>query len=124
VNGDHRPDLIVLQAGSGSGNSGSVGILLGNANGTFQNNPNVGLGNDGTAVVVWRTRTGVSYAVRSGGSWSAAAGLPVLVGQAGGSTGVAVDGSGNAVAIFAQVTISPGTYATYRPLRGGKPRCG
>ncbi len=81
-----------------------------------QNNPNVGLGNDGTAVVVWRTRSGVSYAVRSGSSWSAAAGLPVLVGQAGGSTGVAVDGSGNAVAIFTQVTISPGTYATYRPV--------
>jgi hypothetical protein len=83
-----------------------------------QNNPNVGLGNDGTAVVVWRTRTGLSYAVRSGGTWSAAAGLPVLAGQAGGVTGVAVDGSGNAVAIFTQVTISPGTYATYRPING------
>jgi len=83
-----------------------------------QNNPNVGLGNDGTSVVVWRTRSGVSYAVRSGGSWSAAAPLPVLSGQAGGSTGMAVDGSGNAVAIFTQVTISPGTYATYRPVGG------
>jgi hypothetical protein len=62
-----------------------------------QNNPNVGLGNEGTAVVVWRTRSGVSYAVRSGGTWSAAAPLPVLAGQAGGSTGVAVDGPGNAV---------------------------
>jgi hypothetical protein len=83
-----------------------------------QNNPNVGLGNEGTAVVVWRTRSGVSYAVRSGGTWSAAAPLPVLAGQAGGSTGVAVDGSGNAVAIFTQVTLSPGTYATYRPVGG------
>ncbi len=83
-----------------------------------QDNPSVGLGNDGTAVAVWRTRTGVSYAVRSSGTWSAAAGLPVLAGQAGGSTGVAVDGSGNAVAIFTQVTISPGTYATYRPVNG------
>jgi hypothetical protein len=83
-----------------------------------QNNPNVGLGNEGTAVVVWRTRSGVSYAVRSGGTWSAAAGLPVLAGQAGGSTGVAVDGAGNAVAIFTQVTLSPGTYATYRPVGG------
>jgi hypothetical protein len=83
-----------------------------------QNNPNVGLGNDGTAVAVWRTRSGVSYAVRSGGTWGAAAPLPVLVGQAGGSTGVAVDGAGNAVAIFTQVTISPGTYATYRPVGG------
>lgn len=83
-----------------------------------QNNPNVGLGNDGTAVAVWRTRSGVSYAVRSGGTWSAAAPLPVLAGQAGGSTGVAVDGAGNAVAIFTQVTLSPGTYATYRPVGG------
>jgi hypothetical protein len=83
-----------------------------------QNNATVGLGNDGTAIAVWRTRSGVSYAVRSGGTWSAAAGLPVLVGQAGGSTGVAVDGSGNAVAIFTQVTLSPGTYATYRPVGG------
>ncbi len=83
-----------------------------------QNGATVGLGNDGTAVAVWRTRTGVSYSVRSGGTWSAAAGLPVLVGQAGGLTGVAVDGSGNAVAIFTQVTISPGTYATYRPVNG------
>jgi len=83
-----------------------------------QDNPSVGLGNNGTAVAVWRTRSGVSYAVRSNGAWSAAAGLPVLAGQAGGSTGVAVDGSGNAVAIFTQVTISPGTYATYRPVNG------
>jgi hypothetical protein len=83
-----------------------------------QDNPSVGLGNNGTAVAVWRTRTGVSYAVRSNGAWSAAAGLPVLSGQAGGSTGVAVDGSGNAVAVFTQVTISPGTYATYRPVNG------
>lgn len=81
-----------------------------------QNGATVGLGNNGTAVAVWRTRSGVSYSVRSGGTWSAAAGLPVLAGQAGGLTGVAVDGSGNAVAIFTQVTISPGTYATYRPV--------
>ena len=83
-----------------------------------QNNPNVGLGNNGTAVAVWRTRSGVSYAVRSGGTWTAAAALPVLSGQAGGVTGVAVDGSGNAVAIFTQVTISPGTYAAYLPVGG------
>src|SRR5215470_5079656 len=83
-----------------------------------QDNPTVGLGNNGTAVAVWRTRSGVSYAARSNGAWSAAAGLPVLSGQAGGSTAVAVDGSGNAVAIFTQVTLSPGTYATYRPVNG------
>lgn len=88
------------------------------ANAYRQDNPSVGLGNNGTAVAVWRTRTGVSSAVRSNGVWSPAAGLPVLSGQAGGSTGVAVDGSGNAVAIFTQVTISSGTYTTYRPVNG------
>jgi hypothetical protein len=88
------------------------------ASGYRQNQPNLGLGDDGTAVVVWRTRSGVSYAVRSNGRWSAASPLPVLTGQAGGGTSVAVDGSGNAVAIFQQVTISPGTYATYRPVGG------
>lgn len=36
----------------------------------------------------------------------------------GGASGVAVDGSGNAVATFQQVAISPGTYATYRPVNG------
>src|SRR5262249_56434790 len=81
-----------------------------------QDNPTLGLGNNGTAVAVWRTRSGVSYAVRSNGAWSAAAGLPVLSGQAGGSTGVAVDGSGNAVAIFTQVTLSPRNHANHRPL--------
>jgi len=83
-----------------------------------QNQPNVGLGDDGTAVVVWRTRSGVSYAVRSNGSWSPAAGLPVLVGQAGGGTSVGVDGSGNAMAIFQQVTIRPGISASYSPVGG------
>jgi hypothetical protein len=44
--------------------------------------------------------------------------LPGVAGTAGGSSGVAVDGSGNAVATFQQVAISPGTYATYRPVNG------
>lgn len=129
--------LAVNSAGEAVAIEGATGILTGavigisrSLTGTWgtpvtvaasvyrQNNPNVGLGNDGTAVAVWRTRSGVSYAVRSGGTWSAAAALPVLVGQAGGVTGVAVDGSGNAVAIFTQVTLSPGTYATYRPVGG------
>lgn len=129
--------LAVNSAGEAVAVEGATGILTGavigisrSITGTWgtpvtiaasayrQNNPSVGLGNDGTAVAVWRTRTGVSYSVRSGGTWSAAAGLPQLTGQAGGSTGVAVDGSGNAVAIFSQVTISPGTYATYRPVNG------
>jgi hypothetical protein len=129
--------LAVNSGGEAVAVEGATGILTGavvaisrNLTGTWgtpvtvaasayrQNNPNIGLGNDGTAVTVWRTRTGVSYAVRSAGTWSAAAALPVLAGQAGGVTGVAVDGSGNAVAIFTQVTIGPGTYATYRPVGG------
>lgn len=129
--------LAVNSAGEAVAVQGATGILTGpvvaisrSLTGTWgtpvivaasvyrQNNPNIGLGNDGTAVTVWRTRSGVSYAVRSGGTWSAAAPLPVLAGQAGGVTGVAVDGSGNAVAIFTQVTIAPGTYATYRPVNG------
>jgi hypothetical protein len=83
-----------------------------------QRQPNVGLGNEGTAVVVWLINGGVRYSVRSGGSWSAAAALPGVSGTAGGASGVAVDGSGNAVATFQQVSISPGTYATYRPVGG------
>jgi hypothetical protein len=129
--------LAVNSGGQAVAVEGAAGILTGavigisrDANGSWsapatvaasayrQNQPKVGLGDDGTAVVVWRTRTGVSYAVRSNSTWSAAAGLPVLAGQAGGGTSVAVDGSGNAVAIFQQVTISPGIYATYRPVGG------
>jgi len=129
--------LAVNSGGQAVAVEGAAGILTGavigvtrDATGTWsapvtvaasayrQNQPNLGLGDDGTAVVVWRTRSGVSYAVRSNGSWSVAAPLPVLTGQAGGGTSVAVDGSGNALAIFQQVTISPGTYATYRPLGG------
>jgi len=122
-------EAIVVEGAPGILSSAIIGISRSSA-GTWaapvivgayayrQDNPSVGLGNNGTAVAVWRTRSGVSYAVRSNGAWSAAAGLPVLSGQAGGSTGVAVDGSGNAVAIFTQVTISPGTYASYRPVNG------
>ena len=83
-----------------------------------QRQPNVGLGNEGTAVVVWLINGGVRYSVRSGGTWSTAAALPGVAGTAGGASGVAVDGSGNAVATFQQVAISPGTYATYRPVGG------
>jgi hypothetical protein len=83
-----------------------------------QRQPKLGLGNDGTAVVVWLTNGSVRYAVRSGGSWSTAATLPGIAGTAGGLAGVAVEGSGNAVAIFEQVSISPGNYATDRPVGG------
>jgi hypothetical protein len=80
--------------------------------------PQVGLGNDGTAVAVWLINGNVRYAVRSSGVWSAAAALPGVAGTAGGAAGVAVDGNGNAVATFQQVSIAPGTYATYRPVGG------
>jgi hypothetical protein len=77
--------------------------------------PQVGLGNNGSAVAVWLTNGGVRYSVKSNGAWSAAAALPGIAGTAGGAAGVAVDGSGNAMATFQQVSIAPGTYATYRP---------
>ena len=93
-------------------------ITIGAAGVYRQRQPNVGLGNEGTAVVVWLINGGVRYSVRSGGTWSAAAALPGVTGTAGGSSGVAVDGSGNAVAAFQQVSISPGTYVTYRPVGG------
>ena len=80
--------------------------------------PQVGLGNDGTTVAVWLVNGNVRYAVKSNGVWSAAAALPGVAGTAGGAAGVAVDGSGNAMATFQQVSIAPGTYATYRPVGG------
>ena len=83
-----------------------------------QRQPKVGLGNDGTAVLVYLINAGVRYSVRSGGTWSAGANLPGISGGASGVADVAVDGSGNAVATFGQTTISPGTYATYRPVGG------
>ena len=84
-----------------------------------QRQPKAGLGNEGTAVVVWLTRGGVSYAVRSNGSWSSAAPLPgVLAGRAGGVSGVAVDAGGNAVATFDLTSLTPGNFATYRPVNG------
>ncbi len=83
-----------------------------------QRQPQVGLGNDGTAVAVWLVNGNVRYSVKSNGAWSTAAALPGVAGTAGGAAGVAVDGNGNAMATFQQVVIAPGTYATYRPVGG------
>jgi len=84
-----------------------------------QRQPKVGLGKEGTAVVVWLTRAGVSYATRSNATWSSAAPLPgVLSGRAGGVSGVAVDGGGNAVATFTLTSLTPGIFATYKPVNG------
>jgi len=47
VNGDQRPDLIVLQAGAGS-----VGILLANGDGTFQNHADHSTGSNPGALAV------------------------------------------------------------------------
>jgi hypothetical protein len=108
----------VVAIGRDSTGAWGAPVTIG-ASGVYrQRQPNVGLGNDGTAVVVWLINGGVRYSVRSGGTWSAAAALPGVAGTAGGASGVAVDGSGNAVATFQQVAISPGTYATYRPVNG------
>jgi hypothetical protein len=131
-------DLAVNSIGQAVAASGAPGITSGpivasarDANGSWaapvtlatsvyrQRQPQVGLGNDGTAVVVWLTRGGVSYAVRSNGNWSAAAALPgVPSGRAGGVAGVAVDGNGNAVATFTLTSLTPGVFATYRPVNG------
>ena len=83
-----------------------------------QRQPQVGLGDDGTAVAVWLINGNVRSAVKSNGVWSAAANLPGVAGTAGGAAGVAVDAKGNAMATFQQVVIQPGTYATYRPVGG------
>jgi hypothetical protein len=84
-----------------------------------QRQPKVGLGNEGTAVVVWLTNAGVSYANRSNGTWSAAAPLPgALPGRAGGISGVAVDAGGNALATFTLTSLTPGVFATYKPVQG------
>lgn len=108
----------VVAIGRDSTGTWGAPVTIG-ASGVYrQRQPNVGLGNDGTAVVVWLINGGVRYSVRSGGTWSTAAALPGVSGTAGGASGVAVDGSGNAVATFQQVVISPGTYATYRPVGG------
>ena len=93
-------------------------VTVGAAGVYRQRQPKVGLGNEGTAVLVYLINGGVRYSVRSGGTWSAAATLPGISGGASGVAGVAVDGSGNAAATFGQTTISPGTYATYRPVGG------
>ncbi len=81
-----------------------------------QRQPKVGLGNEGTAVLVYLVNAGVRYSVRSGGTWSAPASL--ISSGAAGVAGVAVDGSGNAIAAFGQTTINPGTYTVYRPVGG------
>lgn len=108
----------VVAMGRDSTGAWGAPVTIG-ASGVYrQRQPNVGLGNEGTAVVVWLINGGVRYSVRSGSTWSVAAGLPGVAGTAGGLSGVAVDGSGNAVATFEQVSISPGTYATYRPVGG------
>ncbi len=36
VNGDGKPDLVVTNHTSGSNGNGTVGVLLGNGDGTFQ----------------------------------------------------------------------------------------
>ena len=83
--------------------------------------PWVGLGNNGTAAVVWRARTFGEYAIRENGVWTAPAQLP----QGTGSTypEVAVDGSGNAVAAYlGKVSYRPagGTFQTPITLGSGE----
>lgn len=60
--------------------------------------PKVGLGNNGTAVAVWRARTFGEYVAEENGKW----GTPAVLPQGTGSSypNVAVDGNGNAVAAY------------------------
>src|SRR5882672_8762600 len=131
-------DLAVNSVGLAVAVSGASGIKTGpilaiarDANGSWsapvtlaasayrQRQPQVGMGNNGTSVVVWLTRGGVSYAVRSNGSWTSAAPLPgVPSGRAGGVAGVAVDANGNAIATFVLTSLTPGVFAAYRPVNG------
>ena len=70
--------------------------------------PNVGLGNNGTVVVIWKTRVQSAVAVRENGVWSGPMTPPNVAG--GGGT-AAVDGGGNAV-------IAYGGKLSYRPAGG------
>ena len=70
--------------------------------------PNVALGNNGTAVIIWRTRAHTAVAVRENDVWTAPIVPPAVVG--GGGT-AAVDGSGN-------VVIAYGGKLSYRPAGG------
>ena len=108
----------VVAIGRESNGTWDAPVTIGISGVYRQRLPQVGLGNDGTAVAVWLVNGNVRYAVKSNGVWSAAAALPGVAGTAGGAAGVAVDGKGDAVATFQQVVIAPGTYATYRPVGG------
>jgi hypothetical protein len=94
----------------------SAPVTVGAAGVYRQRQPKVGLGNDGSAVLLWLTNAGVRYSVRSNGAWSAATAL--LSGGAGGTADLAVDGAGNAVALFTQTGIGAGGYSIYRPAGG------
>jgi hypothetical protein len=93
------------------------------ANQYLQREPSVGLGDDGTAVIAWSQRTVPAFAKRDpGGLWSPV-GTIYNGTNYGGTTAVAVDGRGNAVAAFDQYVYQGGgyiypTYATYMPLNG------
>jgi hypothetical protein len=78
------------------------------ARGYGNESPHVALGDNNTAVVIWRTRTQTEVAVRENGVWSTPATPPNVSG--GGGT-AAVDGSGNAV-------IAYGGKLSYRPAGG------
>jgi hypothetical protein len=69
--------------------------------------PRVALGNNGTAVAVWRGRVRSEWAADDSGTWTAPAPLP----QPSGTPGLAVDGHGNAVAAYSGLV-------SYRPFGG------
>jgi hypothetical protein len=69
--------------------------------------PHVALGNNGTAVAVWRGRVRSEWAADDTGTWTA----PAYLAQASGTPGIAVDGNDNAVAPYSG-------NVTYRPFEG------
>jgi len=108
VNGDQRPDLIVLQAGSGSGNSGSVGILLGNANGTFQNRTDHATGSDPKALAVFDVnRDGKSDVVTTAGF----VGIETMLGNGDGTFQAGIYCSCGAHDIISNVSVAAATLA-------------
>lgn len=108
----------VVAISRSAGGAWGVPVTVGVAGVYRQRQPKVGLGNNGTAVLFWLTNGSLRYSVRSSNTWSAAATLPVLVGGAGGAADLAVDGFGNAVALFSQTGIGAGGYSTYLPVGG------
>ena len=129
----NRSGQAIVAAGAASLSSGPVMAVSRDTAGNWntpktvsasqyrQRLPQVGLGDEGTAVIVWSQRSMAAYAKRSpAGTWTPV--TPLFTNQFGGTVSVAVDSNGNAVAAFnkwvdtAQGIVYPG-FASYMPTR-------